>query len=45
MTLTQMLLIGLGMLSVGFLVVMFGMLVLAYKIAKAFDELRDWRER
>ena len=42
MTLTQILLIGLCILSVGFLVGMFGMLVLAWKIDKSFDELREF---
>lgn len=41
MTLTQILLIGLGILSVGFLVGMFSLLVLAWKIDTSFDEQRE----
>ena len=47
MTLTQVLLMGLCILCVGFLVCMFGMLVLAWRIDKIMEDLRElpWRDR
>ena len=42
MTLTQILRIGVGLICVGLLLGLFGMLVLAWRIDKSFDELRDF---
>lgn len=42
MTLTQILLFGLCFLCVGLLLGLFGMFVLAWRIDKAFDEMRDF---
>lgn len=42
MTMTQLLLVAVCLLGVGLLLGMFGMLVLAWRIDKSFDELRDF---
>ena len=41
MTMTQLLLVAVCLLGVGLLLGMFGMLVLAWRIDKSFEELRE----